>query len=213
MSDMNEKEKALVADFKWDEDVDEGNEEQPLSDLATNVFACAEKIHQYVVDNMSIEQFAGDDTVEISVPVTLDQLLEDRYDDTYTEDSRLKSFDLLRAAFRLKLDEVGFNTAEKINELMPQQNEAVTRAVREYVEEVADVLDLKPEEVASTTGGISRTIHVTRCDLHDEPSIDVTVTQRAGVPDSVGVGDPVVIKTESTRQCICAEITFESRRN
>ena len=137
--------------------------------------------------------------MEISVPASLDPLLESRYDETYTEESRLEMFDLLRAAFRFKLDDVGFKTAEKINALMPHKNEDVKKAVKSYVD------DMGLADVVSADGGIKRTIHVTRCDLHDEPSMDVTVTHK--------VNDEVVdTKTESHKQCICAEITFESRR-
>lgn len=199
MKEMTQKEKELVANFNWDDEGVAGYEIQPESVLATSVFECVDKIHQYVMNNMQLENLAGDDTMEVNIPASIDPLLEARYDESYSEESRLQMFDLLRAAFRFKLDDIGFQIAEKINGLMPQQNEDVRKQVDAYVKE------MELNDVISGEGGIQRRIHVTRCDLHDEPSMDITVTQK--------VRDEIVdTKTESCKKMICAEITFESRR-
>jgi hypothetical protein len=87
----------LIINFSWEEeaiDEEEGTETLVVADEV--VSECADKIVEYVAEHMNFDEFNTYETgIEISVPVPLSvhELLDLRFDNTFTLDSRIEQMD------------------------------------------------------------------------------------------------------------------------
>ncbi len=164
-----DEQKEMMAGFKWDEEP-ESTKHHPDYALSTLFFECVDKIVEYVLSNLELAHYEGDDTFEIPIPVEIHPLLGARYESQYSEESRMCNFDLLRGAFRFKSDDFGYKLLKKIS-LFFRESEKDSRIRR-----------------------------IKRVDICDEPSMEIVVAEKIDekvVPvKSEEVGKSVTVEIE-----------------
>ena len=107
--------------MQWvEEDAAMSDEDQPELKAARDFLGCAEAISDYLNKNVSPSHYMDGEFI-IPVPTDVHFLLDSRYDDGYSEESRRLVFRLVEAAvvFISQLDERGRKLDEKINDCFP----------------------------------------------------------------------------------------------
>lgn len=201
--ELTDREKELLADFKWD-DVSESENPHPYFEMAEDINNCSEKIADYVIESLSLDQWHGEEFIEITVPVSVHPLLEDRFNLEYTDDSRFIVFDLIRARFRLSFDSIAYLLNERLNELLPEKNSELEAFFKQEMKRI-DENDNKEYRTGAATK-----VKVKSIDLYDEPMMDVIVKEKL-----CGAGEEKEVSTKAKQEgkSISAEITFETYRN
>ncbi len=92
-----------IKNFKWDDKVDSGDP-QPEFEVCDNILDCVEKVSQYVLEHVDLSDLQRD-VYQVNIPIETHPLLFARYEESWSEYSRSRVFDLVRATFIQKINE------------------------------------------------------------------------------------------------------------
>ena len=156
--------KEKIKGFKWIEDEQEGTEAQPGIAIAEDVIECSKAIASYVLENIKTTHYNNGHFV-ISIPLDIHRLLRERYNSNWTDDSRVKIFDLIKGVFSITVDSEKEILEDRINEIvMPTTaREAALFMLREHA--ISQSLD------PSTAGNAAGQYKVKWAKLYDEPTM------------------------------------------
>lgn len=197
MNQLTQKQQDMISNFKWDTESD-SDVNHPYFSFVEELSECVAEIIKYVLSNISSEYLTTDSSIEIPVPLSVHKLIADRYNKEFSEDSRYALFDIIRAVFRSKFEEIAFKLSDKINQAFPEKIAEVEQKCKEYIEtEGLVVSDYGSRSLRKAT--------VTAIDMHDEPMMDVVVKEKLGLE---------IISSHETRSQngISVEISFQTNR-
>lgn len=97
---------AKVQKMKWIENSD-SDSNQPEMEVCNYVLDCVEAVALYVVENINFLDLQQD-VYQVNVPIETHPLLAARYDSKWSEYSRSRVFDMVRAVFIQKIDDLGY---------------------------------------------------------------------------------------------------------
>lgn len=113
-----------VKNFLWnDNEEDENAKPQPQMSVCNEMLECAERVSEYVVNNIDFCDLQHP-VYSVTIPVEIHPLLADRFDNQWTEYSRSRVFDFLRAVFVQKMADLGYvdQLESKVREIFPRKN-------------------------------------------------------------------------------------------
>jgi len=155
----------------------ENNIEHPDYQIVTKILACSNKVGKYVLEQINATHFEPGEPLsfQIPIPLNIDPLLASVFDVTWTEESKVALFDVIRASFRQLMDNDFTDRIEqKINsDIFPSKNKEVKESVESFVIEEGDMTSVG----AGTT---EKYFVVDNVEIYDEPSINLTVTTKIG---------------------------------
>jgi hypothetical protein len=164
--EFTEDQKEKIKNFKWVEDEEEGGEAQPGIAIAEDVIQCAKDIASYVLDSLNTSHFDGGRFV-IPIPLETHRLLKERYNPTWTDDSRTKIFDLIRGVFSITMDTDRDALTDRINQVaMPSSADSAALGM---LHQHAREYSLDP----GRTGEAPVQYKVRWAKLYDEPTVTV----------------------------------------
>ena len=131
-SDQREK----IKNFKWVDDEQEGTEDQPGIAIAEDAVECAKAVITYVLENIKASHYDNGRFV-IPIPLKTHRLLQERYNSAWTDESRVKIFEIIRGVFGLTVESEKEVLEDRINEIaMPTKaSEETMTMLRKYASE------------------------------------------------------------------------------
>jgi len=134
-----------IDSFQWKE-IEETDIPQPEMTVCDAILECVEKVGEYVVDHLNILDLQQD-VYSINVPVEVHPLLAERFNSKWSEYSRSRVFDIIRAVFIQKLDDSGCieKIARKIREVLKSDSDIIITQIDFYDEPEVDVSVIERE--------------------------------------------------------------------
>lgn len=122
--DLTPEQLEKIKNFIWnDDEEDENAQPQPEMTVCDEMLDCVDKVAEYVIENIDLLDLKQD-VYSVDVPIEIHPLLSARFDRRWTEYSRSRVFDCLRAVFIQKMSDLGYvdRLEDRIREVFPQKD-------------------------------------------------------------------------------------------
>jgi hypothetical protein len=96
-----------------------------IYEAAEKIFKAVDDLYDYVLDHLSLIHYNPEGKFSIDVPIAenINELLNFRFDEEQNEEKRFLLFDVVRACFQFKLNDIQPLLNEKINFILPVKSE------------------------------------------------------------------------------------------
>lgn len=111
-----------IQGFDWGDDEEDSGVDQPEMETCDKILSCAEAVGRYVVDNIDLMDLQQDE-YSVNVPVETHPLLAERFNSDWSEYSRSRIFDFIRAVFIQKMEDLGYvrELTQKVQQIFPNK--------------------------------------------------------------------------------------------
>lgn len=120
-------------DFTWDDELLDEDSDVPVVYTPDDILACVEKIFNYVAENLNTSQYDPSPSRQIFVielDTKIDKLLLARNDKSFSLESRLQLFDILRERFAEGQNSLVLHRFDKVvNSLIPPSDKTYLNVV------------------------------------------------------------------------------------
>jgi len=140
-----------IKNFEWDDKEEDTNDPQPEFEVCNNILDCVDKVSQYVLENVDLSDLQRD-VYQVNIPIETHPLLLARYEESWSEYSRSRVFDLVRALFIQKMNEsIWRRRIElKVRSIFPKKDAQIIVSDIDFYDEPQVDVNVKTKTLDST---------------------------------------------------------------